>query len=206
MNDLIRVIVADDHPIVRAGLHTILAAGQGVELVGEATNGDEAWQLCRDLQPDVLLLDLHMPGPTPLETVTYLREQYPALKILILTAYNEDAYVHSLAAAGVAGYVLKDEASEVVVQAIHKTAEGGKWFSQPVVEKLVNGLPEEAQLDDRERQILGMIARSWSNGRIATELGLAEQTVRNYVSQIYTKLKLDSRVQAALWAREHGIK
>ncbi len=211
MGETVRVLLADDHPLVRAGIRTVLTAEEDVALVGEATSGDEVQRLCQKLQPDVLLLDLNMPGPSSFEIVAYLRECCPGTNVLILTAYDDDAYIHGLMAAGVAGYVLKDEATEAVVGAIRAIAEGGTWLSRPVAEKLARPKTGEdnqarpADLTDREREIARLMAQGWDNVRIAGELNLAEQTVRNYVSRIYTKLGVDTRVQAAVWARERGL-
>ena len=211
MNDTIKVLLADDHPLVRSGIRATLAADGDVLLVGEATNSDDVRRLCLDLDPDVLLLDLNMPGPRPVETVTYLREHCPRLKIIVLTAYDDDAYVRGLLAAGVAGYVLKDEAPETVIKAVRTVVNGGTWFSQTIVQGLVQQSNRLSSLNhppltERDRQVLSMIARGWDNVRIASELSLAEQTVRNYISRIYSKLGLTSRGEAIIWARENIVK
>jgi DNA-binding NarL/FixJ family response regulator len=206
----ITVVLADDHPLVRAGMRTTLSAQSDIALVGEAADGFEAQHLCRELQPDVLLLDLNMPGPRPVDTVAALRQLCPSVKVLILTAYDDDAYIRGLVGAGVAGYVLKDEAPETVVVAIRAVMQGGTWFSRPVIAKLANRVtgteatPHIPALTDRERQLLQMIAQGWDNVRIATELNLAEQTVRNYISRLYEKMGVRSRGEAIVWARENG--
>ena len=208
MNGKIRVLLADDHPLVRTGLRTTLSAEADLELVGEATDGNETQRLCQELQPDVLLLDLNMPGPTPVETVNSVRQHNPHLKVLVLTAYDDEIYIRSIVAAGAVGYVLKDEAPEVLVHAIRTVFRGGSWFSSHLMERLVQkkGEPRPVEAEDlsqRERQILTCIGQGWDNARIASELNLAEQTVRNYVSRIYFKLGVSNRAEAIVWAREH---
>jgi DNA-binding NarL/FixJ family response regulator len=189
----------------------MISAEQDMELVAEATTGDDAQRLSIELSPDVLLLDLNMPGSSAIETVNQLRAHRPAIKVLVLTAYNDDAYVRGLVASGVAGYVLKDEASEAVVRAIRAVVQGDTWFSRSIMEKLVYepgdtvNLNVEPMLTNRERQTLDLIARGWDNARIAAELNLAEQTIRNYVSRIYLALGLSSRTEAVIWARERGL-
>ena len=204
----IQVLLADDHSLIRTGIRTVLQVEPDIVLVGEATNGYEVRQLAQTLQPDVILLDLNMPGPAPIDTVFLLQKQCPKTKLTILTAYDDDAYVRSLVGAGVAGYILKDEATEVVVRAIRVILQGGTWFSRAVMEKLIH-VPHEKmrapKLTARERQLLVMIAHGWSNMRIAVELQLAEQTVRNYASRLYAKLEVHSRAQAIIWARENRM-
>jgi DNA-binding NarL/FixJ family response regulator len=121
----ITVLLADDHPLVRTGIRTALSAAPGLVLIGEATTGDEAQQLCQQHMPDILLLDLHMPGPPPVDTVRFLQTHAPTIRVLILTAYDDDVYVKDMLRAGVAGYILKDVATESIVQAIVTVAQGG---------------------------------------------------------------------------------
>ncbi len=207
----IRVLLADDHPLIRAGIRTILTQEGSLTLVGEAENGSKAQRLCTELLPDVLLLDLNMPGPPASETVAHLREHCPHTKVLVLSAYDDDAYIRGSVAAGAVGYVLKDEAEEVVVGAIRSVMDGRVWFSQSVLEKLAHWKTEElagveeVALTGQDRRILALIARCRDNAQIAREMGLAEQTIRNRVSHIYRKLQVASRGEAIVWARERGL-
>jgi DNA-binding NarL/FixJ family response regulator len=211
MNELIRVVLADDHPLVRAGIRAALADETDLHAVGEAANGFEAQRLCRELQPDVLVLDLSMPGPLPLEVMSAVRAHCPALKVLVLSAYDDDAYVWGVVGAGAVGYLLKDEAPDVVMHAIRTVMEGGTWFSRPVAAKLRHAPPQAPgggaveDLTSREREVLEAVARGWDNARIAAEVHLAEQTVRNAISRIYAKLGVCSRAEALLWAQQHDV-
>ena len=211
MADPIRVLLADDHPLVRSGIRATLAEETDICIVGEATNGGEAVALCESHAPDVVLLDLSMPGPTPLVTIADLARVQPDVRVLVLTAYDDDAYVHGVVRAGVAGYLLKDEATEALVSAIHAVVKGGTWFSRAVVNKMFTVRPDEEldnrvlELTARERELIEVIGRGWNNRRIAAEFDLAEQTVRNYVSRIYDKLSLRSRAEVVVWARKNGF-
>lgn len=207
----IRIVLADDHPILRKGLLKTLAVEVDIMLVGEASDGTQAQHLCRELQPTVLLLDLHMPGPTATETVVYVRQHCPTTQVLILTMMDDDTSVQEMLTAGVVGYLLKDEATAVVVQAIRTVAQGKTWFSPTIAKKVVRWKKGTSThwkflaLTAREQEILGLIAQGWGNLRIATQLNLSEQTVRNYASRIYARLGVNSRAEAIMWAREHGI-
>lgn len=205
----IRVLLADDHPLVRSGIKSTIMGEPDLVLVGEASDGDQVRQLCQELEFDVLLLDLSMPGPPPAETVAYLRENHPQLRVLALTAYDDDAYVRGLITAGAKGYVLKDEATAAVVRAIRAVYQGDMWFSHAIVEKLAQWKAQEPApgpvLSSRERQLLQLIAQGLDNASIALELSLAEQTVRNYISQLYAKLEVSTRTEAALCAHKYGL-
>lgn len=202
----VRVLLADDHPLVRSGIRATLLREGNIDVVGEATNGAEVQTLVRDLLPDLLLLDLSMPGPSPLETIAAIRGLSPDTRILVLTAYDDDAYVRSIIKVGVDGYLLKDEATEALVQAITTVVQGGTWFSRVVMQKFVDtrSQPDPLDFTPRELELLAGIAQGWDNRRLAAEFALAEQTVRNYISRIYEKLGVRSRAEAVVWARKHG--
>ena len=208
MAETIQVLLADDHPLVRSGIRVTLANEPEVELIGEATNGDEAQQMCLTLRPDIMLLDLSMPGPSPLEIIAHVQQHCDGVKILILTAYDDDTYVRGLLNAGIDGYLLKDEATEALSDAIAVIHGGGTWFSEVVARKMAGEAAEKNaafDLTPREEEMLVGIARGWDNRRIASEYALAEQTVRNYISRIYDKLDLHSRAEVVVWARERGF-
>jgi DNA-binding NarL/FixJ family response regulator len=206
MTATIRVLLADDHALVRDGLRAGLLAEPDLCLVGEAADGHEAQRLCLEHRPDVLLLDLNMPGPSPFETVTLLREQCPETRVLALTAYDDDAYVRGLVGIGIAGYVLKDETIRTLVDAIRTVARGDPWFSQRVVAKVVSstaetpGTTEGFSLTDRELEILRLIVAGKTEQEIGQALGIAERTVRYALRRIYDKLEVNSRIEAVVQA------
>lgn len=210
MKGRIRVLLADDHPALRAGIRAILASASDMMVAGEVGNGDDARQLCTELEPDVLLLDLNMPGPRPVETVSFLHGRCPELKVIALTAYDDDIFIRPLISAGAAGYILKDEVPEAILRAIRVVMGGDTWYSQPVVKKLAQweaanvDIRHQADLTSREAEILSLMALGLDNRRIAATLLIAEQTVRNHVSVIYQKLGVTSRTEAVVWARQRG--
>lgn len=202
------MLVADSHPLVRAGLRATLDDSHDLSLVGEATSGHEAWQLCEELRPDILLLDIRLPDMDACEVAGALRDHCPEVRLLILAFTVDVASLYELVGRGVAGYVLHSETTEAVIYAIRTVMHGGTWFSRPVMEKLVcreQVQAAEPLLSKSKQQLLEMIARGWENARIAAELNLAEQTVRNYVSSLYLELDVHSRAEAIVWAREHNI-
>jgi len=208
MSEPIRVLIADDHPLIRSGLSMALQTEPDIVVAGEVSDGDEAQRQCAGLQPDVLVLDLNMDGPPAVATLASVRELCPSTRVIILTAYDDDAYVRGLVQAGAMGYVLKDELPETLVQAVRSVARGGTWFSRPVVETLFHAKHAESDappLTERESQIMRLITQGWDNARIAEELSLSEQTIRNYVSHLYRKIGVQTRAEAVVWARDHGM-
>ncbi len=203
MESQIRVLLADDHPLIREGIGNTLLKNESLSLAGVATNGYEIAELAAELQPDVLLLDLHMPGPPPLETVSALRKDYPRTRVLVLSAYDDLVSVRALLRAGVSGYVLKDEAIETLVQAINTVVRGGIWFSQAVAQQLAQpvNVPE---FTERELDVLNILARGASNDRIANILMVTERTVRFHLKNIYRKINVHSRGEAIVWAVRAG--
>jgi len=208
MSKTIRVLLADDHPLVRTGIRATLMIEPDLLLVGEAINGHEAQRLCQELQPDILLLDLNMPGPPPGETITAVHEHSPQTYVIVLTAYDDDAYVRGMVAAGVAGYVLKDEASEVLVRAIRAVMQGDTWFSRPILEKLLHHVSASAEVSNltaRELEVLRLVATGKTNQEIAIALAISVKTVEKHLGEVFVKLGVASRVEAAVQAVRLGL-
>lgn len=212
MTGTIRVLIADDHPSLRRGLREILAHESDLALAGEAADGDETQRLCRELRPDVLLLDLRMPGPPPAETVAAVRACCPATRVLVLTAYSDPPYVREMTAAGVAGYLLKDEEPEAIVEAIRRAAAGGVWFSQAIMRQLArsqadaaNAGAKGADLTSREREVLQHVIAGKTNKEIAKALNIAVKTVEMHVTHMLDKLGVESRTEAAVYAVQHAL-
>ncbi|MEA3396421.1 MAG: response regulator transcription factor [Chloroflexota bacterium] len=206
----IRVLLADDHPAVRAGIRGALERAADMEVVGEAGDGEEALRLIEELRPDVALLDCRLPGREGAEVAAALREQGLPTRVLALSAYKEDKYVYGMLQAGAMGYLLKDEPLETVVAAVRAVAGGEQWYSQPVLAKVTAWACGEVKegvcpLTERELDVLRLLAQGYTNMRIAKELSIVERTVGFHVSNILKKLEVTSRVEAAMWAKEHGI-
>jgi DNA-binding NarL/FixJ family response regulator len=207
----ISVVFADHHPLVRTGVRATLAAEHDLTLVGEASNGQEALELISQHQPDIFLFYLNTPGLHPVETIQSVQDVSRQTKLVVLAPPDEATLIYPMVRAGVAGYLLEHEETEVLVGAIRTVYQGGNWFSKEVLAKLAQR-PEEmvrssivADLTDRELSILFLIAEGKTNHGIARDLSLAEQTIRNYVSRIYDKLNLHSRSALIVWTREQGL-
>lgn len=207
----IRVVLADDHPLVRAGLRAALAPEDDITLVGEAADGHETLRLARELQPDVLLLDVSMPGPPAVETVATVQAQCPGTRVLIVTAYHSPALVRGLLAAGVASYVLKDEPNAAVVNAIRVVAQGGSWVSRPVMNALVQPSPSGgteppcSALTEQEAAVLCLMVAGRADHEIGHTLHISERTVRRHLRGVYDKLGVNTRVEAAVRAVKLGL-
>lgn len=199
----IRIVLADDHPVFRAGLRATLADEPDIVIDGEATTGGEAVALCRDLRPDVLLLDLRMPGPPIEETVAAVCTGQATTRIVAITAFDDALRLRELVRRGVVGYILKDEPPAAVVEAVRAVMRGGTWFSPAVAGRLVTGMA--VQLTERDRELLQLLALGLGTAQIAARLNLGEQTTRNYLSQLYGKLDVRNRGAATAWAREHDL-
>lgn len=207
----IRLLLVDDHAIVREGLRALLGDVDDFLIVGEAANGDEACKVARQVEPDLVLIDLKMPGMHAPDAIRMLRATLPNLKVLALTSYAEDDQVRDVMRAGALGYVLKDVTKSDFLDALRTVSAGQPWLhpqaQRSLVEQLRVGKPADplATLTYRERSVLELIAHGKSNRQIATDLSLTEGTVKGYVSIILAKLKLEDRTQAALFAAERGM-
>lgn len=203
----IQVLIADDHPVVRNGIRDELAKYADLSVVGEATDGDQTLALSRSLRPDVLLLDIEMPGLRAVQVVRELKQLEGHPQVLVLSAYGEVEVVFEMLRAGVDGYMLKDEDPDRIIEGIRAVSKYQPWLSGEIEEKIRQGSIDrifEPNLTPREEEVLRLMARGLSNEQIASELGIAEGTVKNHVSNLYAKLGVNSRAQAVAWAWLHG--
>ncbi len=211
--DKLTILIADDHPIFRKGLRALLASMPQVELAGEATSGVEAIRLAEQLQPDVILMDLQMPGGGGLAAIRQIVQTSPHIRILVVTMFQDDDSVFAAMRAGARGYVLKDMNDEDITRAILAVGNGEAIFSPAIAERMMNffsarpALPVEVfpELTESERKVLALMARGESNEAIAQQLSFSPKTVRNYVSNIFSKLQVADRAQAIVKAREAGL-
>jgi NarL family two-component system response regulator LiaR len=209
--DRIRVLIADDHPVVRRGLRTFLELQEDIEIVGEASDGEEAVERVRELLPDVVLVDLVMPKVDGIEAIRRIRAISPTTRLIVLTSFADDDKVFPAVKAGAMGYLLKDVAPADLVEAIRTVHRGEALMHPAVAAKVMSELahgerraPGDA-LTERELDVLRLIARGCSNREIATDLVLSEKTVKTHVSNILAKLHLADRTQAALFAVREKI-
>lgn len=223
MSKTIRVMVVDDHPIVREGLRLMLATSDDLLLVGDAAEGTTALQLIAEEQPDVVLLDLRMPGMDGLEVLEQIRATWRQVAVLILTTYNEDELILRGLLAGASGYLLKESSLETLFHAIRASARGEVIMQPEVMARVLAHtagipgssspslsmssavLPGSTELTKREQEVLAGVVRGERSKEIAKRLGITERTVRAYLTTIYTKLNVDSRASAVAAAMERGL-
>jgi len=210
----LRVLVADDHPMFRHGMVALLEAAPELTVVGEAATGDEAVNLATELQPDVILMDIRMPGVNGIEATRRIVYTSPHIRILIVTMSDDDASIFTAMRAGARGYVQKDAQKADMLRAIRAVGSGEAIFSPGIASRLMDFFAEPRpaapalafpELTDREREVLELIAEGYSNTEIAARLVLGANTVRNYVSNIFGKLQVADRAQAIVRAREAGL-
>ena len=208
----VRILIADDHAVVREGLRTLIGSEPGLELVGEAIDGEEAVRQARSLNPDVILMDLVMPRKGGLEAIGEITDENPDSRILVLTSFADDDKVFPAIKAGALGYVLKDSLPEQLLQAIHDVARGVSSLHPTIALKLIREINQPSDLPPvvdpltkREVDVLKLVAQGLSNQQIAERLIISEWTVRKHVHNILDKLHLANRTQAALYALREGL-
>jgi DNA-binding NarL/FixJ family response regulator len=212
---VIRVLLADDQELVRSGFRLILELADGIDVVGEAANGREAVQLAKELQPDVVLMDVRMPELDGIEAIGRLRQAGVDARVLVLTTFDLDEYVYAAMRAGASGFLLKDAPREQLVAAVRTVSRGEALLAPTVMKRLierfvdrpspVEAAPALAELSARELEVLRLLARGLSNAEIADELIIGEATVKTHVARILRKLDLRDRVQAVVVAYESGV-
>jgi DNA-binding NarL/FixJ family response regulator len=211
---VIRVLICDDQAIVCEGLQAILSTAQDIEVVGTANDGAQAAEMVAEVQPDVVLMDLKMPVMNGVQATRLIQEKNPHVRVLVLTTYDADEWVFDAVRSGASGYLLKDTPREKLIEAIRDTATGktpvdpnvaGKLFAQVAQGVAPPDTSIAEDLSEREREVLGLLARGMTNAEIAKRLDLSEGTVRNYVSAVLAKLDVPDRTQAAVLALRYGL-
>jgi len=212
-----RILIADDHAVVRSGLKAILQSQSDFELVGEAATGEEAVAKTRDLLPDVLLLDIGMPGLNGLDAARVIREEAPAVRIVVLTMYDDEAYLHQFLQLGAAGYVLKQAADAELVAAIRAVQRGESFIYPSLTRHLLNLYREQArqraqpahesqpELSPRETEVLRLVALGYTGQQIANQLGISQSTVETHRAHLMEKLNLRGRAQLVRYALGKGL-
>ncbi|MBX3013878.1 MAG: response regulator transcription factor [Caldilineaceae bacterium] len=212
MNERIRVLIADDHHVVRGGIRALLETEEDIDVIDEAADGVETVLKTRSLNPDVILMDLMMPRKTGIEAIEEIKQEDPDARILVLTSYSDDEKVFAAIKAGALGYLLKETSTKELLQAIHDVYRGESSLHPAIARKLIRELnrpsnlpPADEPLTEREIEVLVFVARGYSNQDIANALFISERTVRTHVSNILSKLHLANRTQAALYALKEGL-
>jgi len=205
-----RIIIADDHPIVRSGIRTELKQHSEFELVGEATDGNKTLSLIQEIQPDLLILDINMPGIKAIEIIRQIKAQMLGCRILVLTAYGDAGTVLTMLKAGVDGYLLKEEDPQIISEAVHAVMNGKTWLSQSVLSIIVKkageieSSPEDRTLTMREKEVLALMNEGKKNREIAGLIHTSERTVEFHVSNIIRKMGVKSRLEAILQSNDNS--
>jgi two-component system, NarL family, response regulator LiaR len=215
MTQQIRVIVADDHEIVRRGVREYLVGEPDMQVVGEARNGADALHLVDELRPDVLVVDIQMPEVSGVEVTTRVKQQHPECQVLVLTAFDNDPYIFALLKAGASGYLLKTAGPDDLVRAVRVVHEGQSWLGPEVAKRVLAGLAggrlvdtgaeAQAALSEREMDVLRLMARGLPNGAIAEQLVVSERTIHGHLANILRKLEATNRTEAVLKAMRLGL-
>lgn len=210
---MVRILLADDHALFRQGLRSLLEAEPDFKVMGEARDGREALRHALEAHPDVVLMDIQMPGLDGVQATREILSEWPQARIIMLTMYRQDNYVFEAVKAGARGYLLKDTDAASLVEAIRQVYQGEVLLDAEIAENIIQdfktkaeaGPRTHAELAEREVQILRLVAQGYTNLEIANELQLSEKTVRNRLSEIFQKLHLNNRTQAALYALREGL-
>ena len=207
---IIRVHIEDDHPIVLSGMRGLLEKYMDIEIAGEAANGKDALRLAEEAHPEVVLLDMELPDIPGVQVAQQLRLLHPDIKILALSAHDDATYVRSLLELGAAGYVMKEEAPDVIVEAVRSVANGQlRWVSHRITGQIVSwmqaGKSDPQKLTPREMEVLRLVVDGKTNQAIASELKISQKTVEKYMGIIFSKLNVTSRVEAAVYAIREGL-
>jgi len=212
MNEEIRILIADDHAVVREGLRALIETEDGMTLVGEAADGVEAVHKSQALEPDVILLDLVMPRKSGIEAIREIRERDPKARILVITSFAEDEKVFPAIKAGAQGYLLKDSSPRQLLRAVRHIHQGQPSMHPTIARKLMQEIQRDSELPlaeepltEREAEVLSLVAQGLTNQEVADRLFVSERTVRTHVSNILSKLHLANRTQAALYALRKGF-
>ncbi|MBI3652437.1 MAG: response regulator transcription factor [Acidobacteria bacterium] len=200
----IRILIADDHFVVRMGLAAVINTQADMQVIGEATNGLQAVELYRQLQPDVTLMDLRMPQMEGIEAITAIRKEFPHSRFIVLTTYDGDEDIYRALQAGARGYLLKDMLGDSLLDAIRVVHAGQRRIPQEIASRLAERM-FRSELSAREMEVLKLIVRGRSNKQIGAELGVAEGTVKIHINNLLSKLGVSDRTQATTYALQHGI-
>jgi DNA-binding NarL/FixJ family response regulator len=205
---LIRVLLVDDHKLVRAGLASLLEASDDIRVVGSAADGQEALELAAGTAPDVVLMDLSMPRMGGVEATRRLLAVHPGLQVVVLTSFSDQEQVHDAVDAGAVGYLLKDADPADLVEGVRAAAAGQSPLDPKVARTLLtrrSGAAPQDQLSDREREVLALVAGGLANKQIARRLGITDRTVKAHLTSIFQRIGVTDRTQAALWAERNGL-
>jgi DNA-binding NarL/FixJ family response regulator len=204
---VIRVLIADDHQVVRSGLEQLLATADDIELAGMAADGAEAIELAADLAPDIILMDLSMPGTDGIAATRAITTASPTIQVVVLTSFSDKQRILDALDAGAAGYVLKHAEPDELLDAIRAAHEGGSPLDPKAARVLLDrqrsSSASPAKMSDREEEVLRLVAEGLANKAIARRLGIAERTVKAHLTNIFQRIGVTDRTQAALWARDH---
>ncbi|MGB3973385.1 MAG: response regulator transcription factor [Peptococcia bacterium] len=213
--DRIRIVIVDDHPLVREGLRKVLALDDELLVLDEAGDGQGAINVARSLKPDIILMDINMPGTNGIEATKVIKREMPFVGIIALTIHEEEEYIMELVKAGVSGYVLKDISPKRLIETIKTVAQGDSVIDPGITNKLLGEITrmgrrrrvkeEWENLTGREMDVLKLMAQGCSNKEIATNLDISEKTVKNHITNIFRKLQVEDRTQAVLFAIKHHL-